>query len=155
MIDAKTEVSTRELCSIADLTKGRLSQLETGGIIRRVDRDRWRLVETMQALLKDASERSDKHSAQRAKLDELRAAREELKLRRECNDLVRLSEFKTAIDAVAFCVLRHLDPLPARIGGRDLELRRRCESEIRAAQAGMSADMQAQADSLKDTGRAA
>jgi phage terminase Nu1 subunit (DNA packaging protein) len=45
MIDAKTEVSTRELCEIADLTKGRLSQLENAGIIRRSGRDRWRLVE--------------------------------------------------------------------------------------------------------------
>ena len=46
MIDAKTEVSTRELCGIADLTKGRLSQLENAGIIKRSVCYRWRLVET-------------------------------------------------------------------------------------------------------------
>jgi phage terminase Nu1 subunit (DNA packaging protein) len=83
MIDAKTEVSTRELCEIADLTKGRLSQLENAGIIKRSGRDRWRLVETTRALIEDARARSEAHSAARSKLEQLKAAREELRLKKE------------------------------------------------------------------------
>ena len=155
MIDAKTEVSTRELCEIADLTKGRLSQLENAGIIKRSGRDRWRLVETTRALIEDARARSEAHSAARSKLEQLRAAREELRLKKECNEVVYRREFDQLVDAVAFAVLKHYSPLPSRIGGRDLELRRRCEIEVRIAQQGLSDEMKRMADNLGATGRAA
>ena len=155
MIDAKTEVSTRELCEIADLTKGRLSQLENVGIIRRSGRDRWRLVETTRALIEDARARSEAHSAARSKLEQLKAAREELRLKKECNEVVYRREFDQLVDAVAFAVLKHYSPLPSRIGGRDLELRRRCEIEVRIAQQGLSDEMKRMADNLGATGRAA
>ena len=155
MIDAKTEVSTRELCEIADLTKGRLSQLENAGIIRRSGRDRWRLVETTRALIEDARARSEVHSAARSKLEQLKAAREELRLKKECNEVVYRREFDQLVDAVAFAVLKHYSPLPSRIGGRDLELRRRCEIEVRIAQQGLSDEMKRMADNLGATGRAA
>jgi hypothetical protein len=118
MIDDQTTATTAEICLLAGFSKQRLGKLEDAGIVKRTSKDQWPLAATMQELLKDARERSDAHGAARAKLDSLRAQREGLKLQRECNDLVRLSEFKTAIDAVAFCVLKHLDPLPSRIGGR-------------------------------------
>jgi hypothetical protein len=155
MIDAKTEVSTRELCEIADLTKGRLSQLENAGIIKRSGRDRWRLVETTRALIEDARARSEAHSAARSKLEQLKAAREELRLKKECNEVVYRREFDQLVDAVAFAVLKHYSPLPSRIGGRDLELRRRCEIEVRIAQQGLSDEMKRMADNLGATGRAA
>ena len=155
MIDAKTEVSTRELCEIADLTKGRLSQLENAGIIKRSGRDRWRLVETTRALIEDARARSEAHSAARSKLEQLKAAREELCLKKECNEVVYRREFDQLVDAVAFAVLKHYSPLPSRIGGRDLELRRRCEIEVRIAQQGLSDEMKRMADNLGATGRAA
>jgi hypothetical protein len=155
MIDAKTEVSTRELCEIADLTKGRLSQLENAGIIKRSGRDRWRLVETTRALIEDARARSEAHSAARSKLEQLKAAREELRLKKECNEVVYRREFDQLVDAVAFAVFKHYSPLPSRIGGRDLELRRRCEIEVRIAQQGLSDEMKRMADNLGATGRAA
>jgi hypothetical protein len=155
MIDAKTEVSTRELCEIADLTKGRLSQLENAGIIKRSGRDRWSLVETTRALIEDARARSEAHSAARSKLEQLKAAREELRLKKECNEVVYRREFDQLVDAVAFAVLKHYSPLPSRIGGRDLELRRRCEIEVRIAQQGLSDEMKRMADNLGATGRAA
>ena len=155
MIDAKTEVSTRELCEIADLTKGRLSQLENAGIIKRSGRDRWRLVETTRALIEDTRARSEAHSAARSKLEQLKAAREELRLKKECNEVVYRREFDQLVDAVAFAVLKHYSPLPSRIGGRDLELRRRCEIEVRIAQQGLSDEMKRMADNLGATGRAA
>ena len=37
-----------------------------------------------------------------------RAEREELRIRRECHDLVKRSDFEEGIDAVAYVVLKHL-----------------------------------------------
>ena len=155
MIDDKTTATTAEICLLAGFSKQHLGKLERAGIVKRAVKDQWPLAATMRALIEDANARAAAHSASRAKLDDLRAKREALKLQRECHDLVRRSEFETAIDFTAFTVLRHLDPVPARLAGRDLTLRRRCEAELRTARAGMAKDMRTQADSLKDTGRAA
>jgi hypothetical protein len=95
------------------------------------------------------------HSAARSKLEQLKAAREELRLKKECNEVVYRREFDQLVDAVAFAVLKHYSPLPSRIGGRDLELRRRCEIEVRIAQQGLSDEMKRMADNLGATGRAA
>ena len=107
------------------------------------------------ALIEDARARSEAHSSARSKLEQLKAAREELRLKKECNEVVYRREFDQLVDAVAFAVLKHDPPLPSRIGGRDLELRRRCEIEVRIAQQGLSDEMKRMADNLGATGRAA
>jgi phage terminase Nu1 subunit (DNA packaging protein) len=154
MIDEQTTATTTEICLLAGFTKQRLGKLESQGIVTRLGRDQWPLATTMRALLSDARERSEAHSAARAELDKLRTAREQLKLKKECSEVVYLHEFQTAIDAVAFSVLQRLAPLASRIGKQDLALRRLVEGEVRAAQALMSSDMKAQADALENTGKA-
>jgi hypothetical protein len=154
MIDEKTTATTAEICLLAGFTKQRLGQLESQGVVTRDARDQWLLAATMKALLSDARERSDAHSAAKTKLEQLKAASLELRLKKECHELVYRSELQQANDALVFSVLNRLAPLPAKIGGRDLTLRRRVEEELRIAQNLMSSDMLAQAEALENTGKA-
>ena len=75
-------------------------------------------------------------------------------MRRECHDLVKRSDFEEASDAVAYVVLKHLAPLPSRLGGRDLAERKRVEAEVRIAQQGMSDEIKAMGEKMAETGKA-
>lgn len=154
MIDEQTTATTAEVCLLAGFTKQRLGALEGQGIVTRLGRDQWALAATMRAILTDARARSEAHSAARARLDQVKIEREQLRLAREAGTLVRLSEFSEAIDGVAYCVLKHLAPLPSRLGGRDLVARKRVEAELRIAQQGMSDEMAQMAAKLAETGKA-
>lgn len=90
----------------------------------------------------------------RRRFERARAEREELRIRRECHDLVKLSDFMEGIDAVAYVVLKHLAPLPSRLGGRDLAERKRVEAEVRIAQQGMSDEIKAMGEKMAETGKA-
>ena len=141
MIDEQTTATTTEICLLAGFTKQRLGQLESQGVVTRSGRDRWPLVATVRALLTDARARSDAHSQARARLDNLKAQREKLRLMKECREVCYVSEFKELTDQVAFSVLNRLSPLPAQIGGRDLKLRQLVDAKLRDAQNLMSEDM--------------
>jgi hypothetical protein len=90
----------------------------------------------------------------RRRFERARAEREELRIRRECHDLVKRSDFEEGIDAVAYVVLKHLAPLPSRLGGRDLAERKRVEAEVRIAQQGMSDEIKAMGEKMAETGKA-
>jgi hypothetical protein len=154
MIDEQTTATTREVCLLAGFTKQRLGKLESQGVVTRIGRDAWPLATTMRAIFSDARERSEAHSAAKVHLDKLRAAREELRLKKECNAVVKLSDFQEGIDAMAYVVLKHLAPLPSRLGGRDLAERKRVDAELRIAQQGMSDELKAMAQKMEETGKA-
>ena len=92
--------------------------------------------------------------ADRARWEKAKAEREELRVRRECHDLVKRSDFEEGIDAMAYVVLKHLAPLPSRLGGRDLAERKRVDAELRIAQQGMSDELKAMAEKMEETGKA-
>jgi hypothetical protein len=109
----------------------------------------------MRALLADARGKSDAHSAARARLESVRAQREELRLKREAHELCRTAEFDTAVDFIAGSYLRHYGAVPARFFPHDLMARRRLEDELRIAQTGVADDCQRQSESLHASGKAA
>lgn len=55
---------------------------------------------------------------------------------------------------MAYVVLKHLAPVPSRLGGRDLAERKRVEAELRIAQQAMSDEMKTMADKMAETGKA-
>jgi hypothetical protein len=155
MIDEQTTASTNEICLMAGFTKQRLGQLESQGVVTHAGRDAWPLAATMRSLLSDARARSDAHSASRARLDDLRAAREKLKLMKESGEVCYMHEFMEAGDQLVYVVQNRLAPVPGQVGGRDLTLRKLVEDKLRAAQNLMSEDMLKLANELdKGTGKA-
>jgi hypothetical protein len=113
-------------------------------------RDAWPLVATMNSLLTDARQRSDAHSAARARLDDLRASREKLRLMKECREVCYTKEFDEFGLAVYAAHVRHYGPLAARIGGRDLAVRQRAEKELMAAQQGLSDELKRLGGAIKE-----
>lgn len=154
MVDDQTTATTAEICLLAGFSKQHLGKLEAGGIVKRTAKDQWPLAATVRALIGDANARAAAHSASRARLDDLRAQREQLKLQRECFALVKRSDFEEGIDAMAHVVLKHLSPLPARLGGRNLAERKRVDAELRIAQRGMSDELKLMAQKMEETGKA-
>ena len=154
MIDDQTTATTAEICLLAGFTKQHLGRLEAGGIVKRAGRDQWPLVLTMRAILADARQRSAAYSEAKINLDKLRAAREELKLKKECHEVVYRREFEQGIDGIAYVVLKHLSPLPARLGGRNLAERKRVDAELRLAQQAMSDELAEMAKKMEETGKA-
>ena len=154
MIGDQTTVTTAEICLLAGFSKQHLGKLEAGGIVKRAGRDQWPLVLTMRAIFADARERSAAYSEAKIHLDKLRAAREELKLKKECHEVVYRREFEEGIDGVAYVVLKHLSPLPARLGGRNLAERKRIDAELRLAQTAMCDELKAMAEKMAETGKA-
>jgi hypothetical protein len=149
MIDDTTTATTNEICRLSAITKQHLGRLEANGIVRRSGRDQWPLVATMNSLLTDARQRSDAHSASRARLDDLRASREKLRLMKECREVVYVKEFDEFSLAVYGAHVTHYGPLAARIGGRDLAVRQRAEKELMAAQQGLSDELKRLGDGIK------
>ena len=150
-----TTITSEELRRLTSYSKAQLVELEQAGIIERAAKNTWSIgtVTKIVARLRERGRRPVDDD--RARFEAARAAREELRLKKECNEVVYRREFDQLVDAVAFAVLKHYSPLPSRIGGRDLELRRRCEIEVRIAQQGLSDEMKRMADNLGATGRAA
>jgi hypothetical protein len=155
MIDATTEVSTAELCAIVDLTKGRLSQLETAGIIKHSGRDRWLLIATVQALLKQANERSREYSDAKAKLENLKVAREKLRLAKEAKEVVPASDIEALLVFFTGRLLPFLSAFPIHVAGHDLALRRKVETIVREGQTQMADACEAEADRLLGKDKAA
>lgn len=93
-------------------------------------------------------------SVGRRQFEAARAKREELRLKRECHEVCYTREFDQAVDQIAFSWLNHLAPVPARIGGPDLALRRRAEQELRTAQEAVSEDLKRLSETLHNTGKA-
>jgi hypothetical protein len=157
MIDATTEVSTAELCAIVDLTKGRLSQLENAGIIKHSGRDRWPLIATVRALLKQAQERSVAFSEAKAKLENLKVEREKLRLAKEAHDLAPVAETTASLSQFAMWVVAELESMPAAIfsGRNDRKLRRELEQWVFGSRTRLADRCHAEAESLEKTGKAA
>jgi hypothetical protein len=150
MIDDTTTATTNEICKLAAITKQHLGRLEANGIVRRLGRDAWPLVATMNSLLTDARQRSDAHSQARARLDDLKAQREKLKLMKECREVCRVSEFEEFCLSVYGAHVKHYGSLAARIGGRDLAVRRLAQKELDIAQQGLSDEMMRLGEALKE-----
>lgn len=155
MINDKTECSTAELMRVVGLSKGRLSQLESSGIIKRADRDRWHLAATVKALLADAHQRSAQYSETKAKLERIKWEREQIKLEQLKGRLCWYSDLEQLGDFSAAAWLQALREATIEIAGRDLTERARVEEILGQAQDRVSQKFTAEAERLTSKGEAA
>jgi hypothetical protein len=148
MIDDSTIATTAEILLLADFSKQRLSQLEQAGVVKRAAKDSWPLATTIKALFADARQRSQEYSEANAKLENLKVAREKLKLAKESRDVVPASDIETLLIFFTGRLLPFLSAFPIHVAGPDLALRRKVEAIVREGQTQMAAACEAEANRL-------
>ena len=152
MISENTEITTRELCELVDLTKGRISHLQSAGVIKPVGRDCWRLIETVRALVNEARERTRiAASPERARWEAARAQREEMKAKQLVGELCRTKDFDDAWVEVIGYMVAGITAIPARCT-RDRVLRRTIEAQLDAWRVDVANYFQRRADELEGKG---
>jgi hypothetical protein len=90
--------------------------------------------------------------------DEWRAAKArevEMRLAERAHELIDISDAKEAIEDAVAAILVELQSLAPRIGGRDLELRRRVDAEVFRIRSNAAERIKAHARSLRETGEPA
>lgn len=152
MIDINTEVSTTELCALADLSKQRISQLEGAGIIRRNAKDTWPLQATMRALFTDARARSAAHSEAKGRMEIARAKALELKVAREEGKVAPLQEWFDSLTTIIGKVVVALDAFAPRLS-RNVEERRRVDDLIRELRTNVADWLAAEATRLEEVAK--
>ncbi|HYD07802.1 MAG TPA: hypothetical protein VEC60_18850 [Reyranella sp.] len=132
------QVSTADLAQVLGITDRRIQQLEKTGVFRRLAHGEWELADSVQSYLRHRLQsetakrsRSTGGSAD-ARLKEVKAQREQLRLAREEGELVTLADAVFAMDQVAGAVALEVNNIPARYT-RDLDERDRLRREIDAA----------------------
>lgn len=127
------QVSTADLALILGISDRRVQQLETTGVLRKVEHGEWDLPEAVQAYVRHRLQAKRKQSPAGGKADEklkaAKAAREELKLAVEERALIPTAEAIATIDDAIGTIRAGLAGVPARIT-RDMALRDRVETEI-------------------------
>jgi hypothetical protein len=151
-IDQTTECTTAELRAIVDLTPGRLSQLESAGVIKRLDKDRWPLVATVRALLTEARARTVGLSEARVRLEHARAKAMELRTAREAGELAPTQEWFDGMKLVTGKIVAALVGLPARYT-RDLGERSRLDGMISQLRTDVADWIEAEAASLEEAAK--
>jgi hypothetical protein len=154
MITPETTATSTEICALAGFSPQRLGVLEREGVIRRSGPNRWPLVETISKLFEHLRSQRKAVSASRARWEQAKAKREELRIQRESNELVRRDEFAAAWQICNGILNRHLHGVASRCT-RDIALRQVIEDELaKAVNAGCD-EFEKQAASLEATGQAA
>src|ERR1700730_17832682 len=132
-------ISTEELRLLTKYAKASITELEQAGVIKRDAPNACPLPDTLAKLVKHLRERvrrtavsDDKRTWERA-----RAAREKLRLMKESREVCYTHEFDEFVLAVYAAHVKHYGAVAARLGGRDLALRRRAEQELAIAQQGL------------------
>ena len=152
MINETTEVSTSEICALAGLSKQRLSQLASAGIIHQNAKDCWPLAATMRALFADARSRSAAHSEAKGRMEVARAKALELKVAREEGKVAPLQDWRDALVTIIGKVVAALVALPHRYT-RDLGERARLESLVDELRTEVSNWLEEEASRLEEAGR--
>jgi hypothetical protein len=152
-IDNKTTCTTKQIALLTGLSKQRLGQLEGEGAVARIDRDAWPLVATVKAVLAHANRatRAKALADQELRVMTARADAAELRLQQQRNELVRPDVVRAEILSELGPFFDDLSGAPARIGGRDLEIRRRAETVLVEARNNFAAGQRRHIDRLKGT----
>jgi hypothetical protein len=145
-------ISTEELRLLTKYAKASITELEQAGVIKRDGPNAWPLPDTLAKLVTYLRERvrrtavsDDKRTWEKA-----RAAREKLRLMKESREVCFVKEFMEFVDAVYGAHVKHYGPVAARIGQRDVALRRLAEKELAVAQQGLSNEMKRLGKALED-----
>ena len=128
-----TVISTASMCQLLMLSRTRLEQLVSDGVIFKHERNAFRLVETIQAYIRwmrDEARRTTKHAASSRVID-ARAREIEVKTEQRLGRLVPLAVYDEMIHSIVGLVRSEFAGLAAACT-RDLVLRRIIEREVNA-----------------------
>lgn len=120
-----TQVPADRLCKLLDLGIRRLQQLADEGIIKKSDRGRYDLVESVRGYVKFLRDRTlgpdqaaNTYAEQRARLTRARADEEELKARQLAGELIPAAQLENAWGAVVDVMRLRLLAIPAKVAAR-------------------------------------
>ncbi len=128
-------IGTTELANVLGVSARRVRQLSAEGIIPRPDsRGRHDLAGAVQAVVANAraGREGSELSAARKDLLGLKSKKEAIEIARLDRELISMDEHNAVIDALAGTFTAAMGALPARLGGKDIALRRKIEAEIDA-----------------------
>jgi hypothetical protein len=151
---AITAVSQERFARHVGLSRERVRQLIIEGVIELLPDGKLDLDKSRLAYIQHIRNRPVRSQA----ADELRRAKArevELRVAERCHELIECSESIAVVEDIVATILVGLQSMPARIAGRDLQLRRKIEDEIFAMRETVARRIQEQADSLRTTGEAA
>lgn len=116
MIVADLEVSDVELAALVDLTPRRIRQLATEGKLVRVGRNRFKLGDSVRALLAEAAENNEGSELQKERLRKLRAeaTMAELHLAEQVGQVARIEEVQRTWEARWTVVRTNMLNVPQR-----------------------------------------
>ena len=98
-----TEITSAELQALSGYAKASLTELEQAGVIKRDAKNVWP-IDTVTKLIVHLRERGRRPADDdRSRFEKMRAAREELKLKKELGEVVFTTDFVEACDQLVFC----------------------------------------------------
>lgn len=127
-------ISVTALARLLGVTDRRCRQLADEGLVLMAGRGSVRLAESLRRIIENArdSRAGEGLTAARARVAEAKARAQEIANHRADRQLVDVDEAHALMAELAGLLVAGLEALPARIGGRDIGLRRRVEKECDA-----------------------
>jgi hypothetical protein len=129
--DRATTVTTKQLRAMIELSPARLTQLENEGVIKRASRDRWVLIDTLLALIRfyRSDARRSARSVAEGRVRDARAEYFEVRTAEKLRQLVDIDDAGEVLAVLCGLLKQEIQGQPARVGGKDLALRRRLEDD--------------------------
>ena len=143
-------ISSEELRRVTGFAKSSLTELEHSGMIARSAKDVWP-IETLAKLFAHLRERKIVVSPERARFEQARAAREEMKAAQLAGELCRTKDFEDAWTRCHRLQVAGIVAIPARCT-RDTALRRAIERELDAWRTDVADYFKRRADELEGKG---
>jgi phage terminase Nu1 subunit (DNA packaging protein) len=126
------EITTAQATELFGVGARRLQQMVAEGVIPKTSRGRYRLVPTVQGVVRGL--RNEIHRASRNqaanRVAEARARQIELRVAREAGELCQTSEALEFVDDVLGTMKADLLGFPAQMSGRDRDLQDRIEAGV-------------------------
>jgi phage terminase Nu1 subunit (DNA packaging protein) len=144
-------ITSKELYALTGYSKAAIIKFEQEGLISRTAKDTWP-IDTVTKLIAHLRERRSVVSPERARFEQARAQREEMKARQLAGELCRVKDFDEAWTEVIGYVLAGFVSLPARMT-RDVALRRDIERELDRFRTDMSDHFLRRAAELEGKGK--
>jgi hypothetical protein len=151
---AVTAVSQERFARHVGLSRERVRQLIIEGVVELLPSGKLDIDKSRLAYIEHLRARPQRSPAA-DKLREAKAKEVELRVAERCHELVERDAATEVVEDSIAAILLGLQGMAARIGGRDLALRKRIDDEVYRIRAEAAARLEQHAVSLRETGEAA
>lgn len=150
MNDLPVTVSAGQMAEILGITPRWLRKLATEGVLQRVGRGQYPLIESVQAYVEHRADEGARKSQSTA-AEDLRSQRAReiaMRIAKQERELITMEQAEQVTTDMCGCFLAVLGGLPAQIS-RDVAERQRVETIIREAQGRLSDELGRHAEELR------